>query len=189
MSRDIAAGAKTDVRRAELVGRLADTLLADGLAAASLRSLAKASGTSDRMLLYYFPTKEALMTAALVHLAGRLETALNAAAAPSRAPSDILFVRVGHHVMDEAFWPYMRLWLEIAARSAAGEAPYRDAARAIASGFLDWITRQLEAPADRHAAEAARLFAQVEGLVVLKAAGLDAACHAALGVKPANRRG
>lgn len=181
MSRDVAAGVKADARRAELVSRLADTLLADGLAAASLRSLAKAAGTSDRMLLYYFPTKEALMTAALVHLAGRLETALSEAAAPSRAPADILFVRVGHQVLDEAFWPYVRLWLEIAVRAGAGEAPYRDAARVIASGFLGWITHQLDAPAERHAADAARLFAQIEGLIILKAAGLEGACDAALG--------
>lgn len=181
MSKDVASSAKADARRAELVSRLADTLLAEGLAAASLRSLAKAAGTSDRMLLYYFPTKEALMTAALVHLAGRLEAALDEAASPSRAPADILFVRVGRQVLDDAFWPYMRLWLEIAARAGAGEAPYSDAARTIASGFLDWITRQLDAPADRHASDAARLFAQIEGLVVLKAAGLEEACDAALG--------
>lgn len=184
MSQDAASGVKADARRAELVSRLADALLADGLAAASLRSLAKAAGTSDRMLLYYFPTKEALMTAALVHLADRLEAALSEAAAPARAPAGTLFVRVGRQVLDDAFWPYMRLWLEIAARAAAGEAPYGDAAKAIASGFLSWITQQLDAPAGRHAGEAARLFAQIEGLVVLKAAGLDEACEAALSLKP-----
>lgn len=181
MSQDAASGVKADARRAELVSRLADSLLADGLAAASLRSLAKAAGTSDRMLLYYFPTKEALMTAALVHLADRLEATLSEAAVPVRASAETLFVRVGHQVLDEAFWPYMRLWLEIAARAGAGEAAYRDAAKVIASGFLSWITHQLDAPADRHAADAARLFAQIEGLIILKAAGLDEACDAALG--------
>lgn len=184
MSQDAASGVKADARRAELVSRLADSLLAEGLAAASLRSLARAAGTSDRMLLYYFPTKEALMTAALVHLADRLEAALSQAAAPIRAPAETLFVRVGHQVLDEALWPYMRLWLEITARAAAGEAPYGDAARTIASGFLNWITQQLDAPADRHAGEAARLFAQIEGLMVLKAAGLDEACSAALRLEP-----
>ena len=90
-------------------------------------------------------------------------------------------MRVGHQVLEDAFWPYMRLWLEIAARAGAGEVLYRDAARVIASGFLSWITHQLDAPAERHAADAARLFAQIEGLIILKAAGLDDACDAALG--------
>ena len=45
-------------KRAALIDKLADHVLADGLLHASLRPLAKAVGTSDRMLLYYFKDKD-----------------------------------------------------------------------------------------------------------------------------------
>jgi AcrR family transcriptional regulator len=45
---------KNYTRRAEIIQRLTDYVLAEGLSAASLRPLAKAAGTSDRLLLYYF---------------------------------------------------------------------------------------------------------------------------------------
>ena len=54
---------KPDSRRTEIVERLADHVLAHGLSASSLRPLAKAAGTSDRMLLYYFADKSEMMTA------------------------------------------------------------------------------------------------------------------------------
>ena len=56
---------KPDTRRAAILERIADHILANGLSASSLRPLAKAAGTSDRMLLYYFADKAEIITAAL----------------------------------------------------------------------------------------------------------------------------
>ena len=57
---------------------MADFVLANGLGAASLRPLAASAGISDRMLLYYFKDKPAVMAAILQCLVDRL-TALLAA--------------------------------------------------------------------------------------------------------------
>ena len=62
---------KTDERRSVIVDRLADHVLAHGLVSASLRPLAKAAGTSDRMLLYYFADKSELLAATLQRIAER----------------------------------------------------------------------------------------------------------------------
>ena len=43
---------RTDKDRTRLLDRLAAHVIAHGLSAASLRPLAKAAGTSDRMLMY-----------------------------------------------------------------------------------------------------------------------------------------
>jgi AcrR family transcriptional regulator len=51
----------SDDRLSLLLDRLADYVLAHGLTASSLRPLARAAGTSDRMLLYYFADKDAVM--------------------------------------------------------------------------------------------------------------------------------
>ncbi len=61
-----------DSRRAALLDMIADHLLAAGLGKSSLRLLAAACRTSDRMLLYYFADKDSLMVAALQAISLRL---------------------------------------------------------------------------------------------------------------------
>ncbi|MEY2247949.1 TetR/AcrR family transcriptional regulator [Streptomyces sp. BF23-18] len=52
-------------KRRELTDRVRAYLVRNGLAGLSLRPLARALGTSDRMLLYYFGTKEGMVAEAL----------------------------------------------------------------------------------------------------------------------------
>ncbi|MFI8186520.1 TetR/AcrR family transcriptional regulator [Actinacidiphila glaucinigra] len=52
-------------KRQELLDRVREYVVAHGLADLSLRPMAQALGTSDRMLLYYFGTKERLVAEAL----------------------------------------------------------------------------------------------------------------------------
>ena len=71
-----------DTRRKAVLLRMADHLLATGLRGASLRPLAAAAGTSDRMLLYYFADKDELLAATLAEVAGRMLPLLEAAIDP-----------------------------------------------------------------------------------------------------------
>ena len=66
-------------RREAAIERMADHLLLEGMSAASLRPLAAAAGTSDRMLLYYFADKDELVAATLDRVAARLTAMLDAA--------------------------------------------------------------------------------------------------------------
>ncbi|MEU8488626.1 TetR/AcrR family transcriptional regulator [Streptomyces sp. NPDC048641] len=52
-------------RRRALLNQVRDYVIRNGLADLSLRPLARALGTSDRMLLYYFGTKERMVAEAL----------------------------------------------------------------------------------------------------------------------------
>jgi AcrR family transcriptional regulator len=58
-------------RPAELLDRVADYLSTNGVAELSLRPLAKAVGSSPRVLLYYFGSKEDLVAKALMRLRDR----------------------------------------------------------------------------------------------------------------------
>lgn len=160
-------------RRAALVEPIADHLLAHGLMGSGLRSLAQAAGTSDRMLLYYFRDKEDLLDAALGVVAARL-TAELAAATRGPLPFDALLPAMAHALLADRMWPYMRLWLEMASLAAGGDPMCRRLGEALGRGFLAWGESQLS-PADpaTRAGEAARLFAIMEGLVLLKSLGLD----------------
>lgn len=163
-------------RRAALADKLADFLLAEGLTAASLRPLAEAAGTSDRMLLYYFRDKADVLAAAIERIAARLVAILEEKRSPAPAAPAALRPRLLDAVLSDALWPYMRLWIEIAAQAGRGDAFYRETGNAIGEGFLAWIEVQLDCPdAETRAVEAAHLLALIEGVLVLKALGLDAA--------------
>ncbi len=64
-------------RRADLLDRMADFLLSQGLAATSLLPLAKAAGISDRSLLYFFEERSKVITAILTLPSLRLKTRLD----------------------------------------------------------------------------------------------------------------
>ena len=55
-------------QRAALLDGVVEHVLREGVATLSLRPLAAALGTSDRMLLYYFGTRDKLLVAALAEV-------------------------------------------------------------------------------------------------------------------------
>ncbi|MET8133009.1 TetR/AcrR family transcriptional regulator [Streptomyces sp. NPDC005251] len=59
------SGPPDQAKRLDLINRVRAYLIRNGLADLSLRPLARALGTSDRMLLYYFGTKEGMVAEAL----------------------------------------------------------------------------------------------------------------------------
>jgi AcrR family transcriptional regulator len=73
-------------RRAELADQALDYVLAHGLVGLSLRPLAAALGTSDRMLVYHFGSKEQLVGAVLDRAQQRLAGSIQLAGSP---PSDV----------------------------------------------------------------------------------------------------
>src|SRR5882672_1697025 len=74
-------------RRAKLLDEVADYILSNGLADLSLRPLATAIGTSPRMLLYFFGSKERLIAQALAHIRTREQLDFRRAVSRSR-PAD-----------------------------------------------------------------------------------------------------
>lgn len=173
--------AKSDIRRTDLLDHLADHVLAEGLMGSSLRPLARAAGVSDRMLLYYFPDKAAVIAATLERIAQRLMPLLAAQVSPTPLPLDALRRQLLAFVLDDAMWPYMRLWLEIAAQAARGDPLLREVGGSMARGFLAWGAAQLDCFDDAtREVDAALLLATIEGMVLLKSVGLDEVCQAAL---------
>jgi AcrR family transcriptional regulator len=172
---------KADRRRDEILDRLADFVLASGLQAASLRPLAQAAGLSDRMLLYYFEDKRQVLAATLERIAQRLVTVLSSRAAPVPLPAAVLQPHLLDLVLDDTLWPYLRLWLQIAAGAGQGDALLRELGGEIGRGFLSWIAAQIAASDDAtRERQAAAMLVTIEGLVMLKSVGLEDVCRPAL---------
>lgn len=159
--------------RSKIAEQLADHVLAHGLGAASLRPLAAAIGTSDRMLLYYFPDKAALIAAILDVVAARMTAMLDAVRLPEAVPRAALETHMLPLLLDDAVWPFMQLWLEIASLAARGDAACLSVGERVARGFVAWTDAQLAVDDEaQRSHEAVRLLMTVEGAVLLKSLGL-----------------
>ena len=159
--------------RETLLPRLAEHVLEHGLAGASLRPLAKAAGTSDRMLIYHFGSKDELVIALLEHVAGMysgaLEMAYPSEPATSRRDCAQRLLAIGRAPM---FAPFLRLWWEIVAGAAKDDAAYRASAAAMMDSQLAWFEAHLP-PDDPDPQAGAKLVAlAVEGALMMDAIGL-----------------
>lgn len=172
---------KADDRRAEILDRLADYVLAEGLGASSLRPLADAAEISDRMLLYYFKDKAEVIAATLALISERLAVLLSKQSAQKPLPLDKLRIKIFDMLGAEELWPYMRVWLEIGSLAARNDPFYRAIGEQIGRGFLEWGAIQLESATPKQRdADAATLLVMIEGAVLLKSVGLDDVCRKAM---------
>ena len=158
-------------RRDDAVERMADHLLSKGLGAATLRPLAVAAETSDRMLLYYFNDKDELLSATLHRVAERMLAQLDEAVPVGKPRSfRILLAEVRAILASDSIKPFMHLWLDLASGAARGLQPHRLVAGEIADGFLAWVTSRLRVETRSDQAPSAALFlALIEGMHVLEA--------------------
>ncbi len=164
--------ANPPLSRETLLPKLAAHVLNNGLGGASLRPLAKAAGTSDRMLIYHFGNKEQLVADLLEHIAGIYSTALDAAMGADRPKTrNECFERIleqGRHPMMQ---PFMVLWWEIVAGSARGIAGYREDADAMMTKQLAWLETQMPEGDPDPAGGARYLMTLLEGTLMLGVVG------------------
>ena len=165
--------AKSAVLRDALLAKLTAHVLHEGLSGTSLRPLAKAARTSDRMLLYYFAGKDELIAAVLERAADDLRAMLGAGeVGPEPQPFERLLEDLRALTATDAVRPYMRLWMDLIAVAARGGEPHREIAGRIVDGFVDWIVPRLAVPPDRDPrAEATQLLATLDGIAQIEAAG------------------
>ena len=169
-------------RRQAAIDRMADHILLEGLGAATLRPLAAAAGTSDRMLLYYFVDKDELLTATLARIAARMTAQLDNAIpiGPLRS-FPVLLEEVWVALSSESLKPFMHVWLDLAAGAARGLQPHLNVAGEIADGFLAWVTSRLERQSENEQTGSAALFlTSIEGMYLLKAIGCGAIADSAM---------
>jgi AcrR family transcriptional regulator len=155
--------------RARVVDLLVAHVLATGLARTGVRQLAAAAGISDRMLLYYFDDKAEVMRAVMRRLIAGLSAELAILVPETPRLSTLELVRrASAMTIGPEMAPFMRLWIEILAEAARGEAPYVEIAWEIAAGFTDWILSRLEpVPGADMRALASAVLAMLDGLALL----------------------
>lgn len=172
---------RKELSREALLPPMAAHVLRHGVASASLRPLARAAGTSDRMLIYHFGNKEGLIELLLEHIADIYADTLDRAFAQRDAGSwNEVVARIMDLTGDPAMEPFLVLWWEIVAGSAQGNAAYRKAAKAMMERLLEWLESQMPAGDPDRAGGARFLLTLIEGALMLRAAGCEDMARAAL---------
>lgn len=152
------------------VERIAHHLLTEGLNKTGLRLLAEVAGTSDRMLIYYFGSKDALLDEVLGAIAANVTVQLDTLLGTQPRPASELLTQLTAIMSDEAFEPAIQLWFELVGQAARGEEPYLSNARLLANNWIGWIAAHLEeGSADGTVKQdASDLYAHLEGRLMLK---------------------
>ena len=191
-----AAGAPSE-RQAELLEAAYDYALAHGLAEVSLRPLAAAIGSSPRVLLFLFGSKEGLIRALLARARADELTVLDALR-KSQAATDLTGAAalVWEWLSAPDHRGLLNLWVEAYARSLVeAEGPWAGFAAQTVNDWLDLFAELQPPPRRRSAAGAAE---RTRTLAVLRGALLDllatgdlerttAAVHQHLAVPQSNR--
>lgn len=163
---------KPQMSKEMLLPQLAAYILAHGLAGVSLRPLAKAAGTSDRMLIYHFGSKDELITQVLDYIAGIYSAALDTALGGSRANSrQEVVAKVLAHMREPAMQPFLALWWDIVAGAARGGASHKEAAERMMDRLLEWMEAQMPDDDPDPKGGARYLLTMVEGAQMLSTIG------------------
>lgn len=130
-------------RREELLEAVVGHVMEHGLIGLTLRPLAAAVGTSDRMLIYHFGSRDELVSAVLGRCA---DLAIEALSALPAAPG----VRRGVNALwsayrEEPLAGYLRVYLQAAATGLLGEEPILGETRAAnerwSAALADFLVR------------------------------------------------
>ncbi|MWV58989.1 hypothetical protein [Rathayibacter sp. VKM Ac-2754] len=177
-------------RRTQLLERIVDHVLENGVATVSLRSLARAADSNNRMLLYYFGSRAALLSEAMVVAARRFPD-MQRAADELLVADRTLGERLDHSweaLASSANRPFLRLFFQVFGLAAFEQAEEWREMRARFDEFLQPELRRALAesgvPDDEVQVAAREIVALWRGLEILLISIEDDA-----GVDAVRRRG
>jgi AcrR family transcriptional regulator len=108
--------------RHELLARVLDFAAREGLTDRSLREIAAGAGTSHRMLLYHFGSREGLLTAVVGAMEAQQRAMMTALAETAATPGDLMS-GIWQAVSNPEVRPFVRLFFEVFALAARGATP------------------------------------------------------------------
>jgi AcrR family transcriptional regulator len=155
--------------RDEMLQAAMRLVLADGVGALTFGRVAAEVGASDRMVVYYFPTKADLIVAVVTAIGAQLQATLETAFGPDPLDADELMRRAWPVLASDRAANMFARFFEVIGLSLAGQAPYTVLAPALLDGWIDWLAHRVAAPTvARRQAIAASIVARLDGLLLLQ---------------------
>lgn len=163
--------------------------LDEGLSQLTFGRLARRLGISDRIIVYYFPTKADLIGEVIEAMGQDLQEAMAEAFVE---PAN------GYAQMIQRAWPLLAtpandrvfaLFLEANGLAAVGIEPYATIVPGLVDAWISWAATLVDGPTIDSRNEAATAVAVIDGLVLLRLLGSTEAAEQAVGLltKPSTR--
>ena len=179
--------------RERLLESVVQHFAADGLADQSLRRIAEAIGTSHRMLLYHFGSKDGLLLEVVRAVEARTEVRLVDLGGDAAGETDDLIRRMWAYLADPALGDFERLFFALYGRALQGDESIRPLLKDDVEHWIDanvTLSARLGVPADVARAHARLGLAVMRGLLLdLLATGDRAGTDTALEVFARHYRG
>lgn len=158
----------------------------EGLSQLTFGRLARRLGINDRIVVYYFPTKDDLVTEVITSVGLQLQATLAQAFAKPAADHLDLARKAWPILARSNVDPVFALFFEATGLAIAGREPYRSLLPQLVEAWIEWAAALIEGPPATRRAEAEAAVSLVDGLLLLRQiAGPDQANRAArrLGVR------
>lgn len=139
-------------------------LIQHGLHTSGLRAIARSVGISDRMIMYYFETKEDLVSEALLLIGEQMAASTEAAIPRGNASAKAILDTLTESLRSDEVRAVMRLWFEIIGLAMRGQDPYRRTAEHLLARSEAQIRSKLRSDQKHKAPE---VLAALEGSIML----------------------
>lgn len=160
----MASQPKTAKRRREIVEAAASHLIVHGFQNSGLRAIAQSVGLSDRMVMYYFATKDELVSEALTMIGDELASGMEAAVPFGNATPRQILDALSKVLQSDEIQAVMRLWFEIIGLAMRGQEPYQKTAMLLLERSEEQIRKKLRSDQKHRARE---VLATLEGQVMV----------------------
>jgi AcrR family transcriptional regulator len=166
--------------REEFLDAAVSIALSEGLSRVTYSRVGERLSVADRSVVYYFPTKNDLITATLFTLGAQLQDLIQHALGSEPLPAHDLAKRAWPVLATPDADPLFKVFFELVGLASASVDPYRDLAPQLMDQWVSWIASQLDEPEPTRHGVALRVTAQLDGLLLIRnTMGADAAEQAA----------
>jgi AcrR family transcriptional regulator len=142
-----------------------------GLSRLTYGRVAARLGIHDRTVVYYFPTKDDLITDVVMSMGARLqETLAPAFTTPSTDHREVVRVAWPLLARPDAD-PVFALFFEANGLVAVGREPFRSLVPRLVETWVDWVAGLIAGDPTRRRTEASAAIAVIDGLLLLRQLG------------------